>query len=298
MDVNGNQIFVWCLLEMYSSKKEEDYPLKEGYQSIKREAIQIGTRKLLLSTYEDKRYINLFIGGHDKWCINCELIKEDNTVKPMGYLLKIRYDMLCTLEHNMSRGYDTKQMMIFLIQYIHNTYPAVKELSLNDLSTKTCDNQFNVNLAVMTYLYSGKTWYEKNFGAYISPQSASELKKAERRLQNSKQIPWTEMKDVIKGRDILTEIDEKEFEDLYRKAETWKDFFEPIYKKIEIADFCVFISSWIDKFILHYFNNLQGFTYIIPIKDYRILYEPSEYKRGGRRFTKKAQRRFYDGYWE
>lgn len=283
---------------MFGSKKPGDYPIKEEHQTIDKKTILIGTKKLLLSTYEKGRTINLYIGGHDKWCIHCDLSKDGNIVKSMGYLIKIRYDMLCSLDNNMSRGYDMKQMMMFLIQYIHNTYPTVKELSFNDLSVKTCDNSFQVSLATMTYLYSGKTWYEKNFGAYISPQSSSELKKVERRFEDFKQIPWSDMKEIIKGREHIKEISEEEFEELYTKAKTWKEFFEPIYKQIEIADFCIFLSSWIDTFILKYFNNLQGFTYIIPIKDYKIIYESSEYKRGGRRFTKKARKIFYDGYWE
>jgi hypothetical protein len=41
---------------------------------------------------------------------------------------------------------------------------------------------------------------------------------------------------------------------------------------------------------------LQGLKYALPIKDYNIKYNESEYKRGGRRFTRKAtpksQRRY------
>lgn len=53
-------------------------------------------------------------------------------------------------------GGDIKKLLQLLIQYIHDIYPDVKYLSFSDLSTYRCDNESNVNLAVMTYLYSEK----------------------------------------------------------------------------------------------------------------------------------------------
>ncbi len=54
----------------------------------------------------------------------------------------------------------------------------------------------------------------------------------------------------------------------------------------------MFISGWIDIFILKYFNNLQGLSYIIPIKDYGLNYIESGYnaKKGGR-YTRKLTRK-------
>ncbi len=271
------------------------YPTKNQNSSlsipIKKKMYIKGAHSILLTIYESSRMIKLFMGGHDRWCINVELIKDElGQVKPLGYLIKVRYDILCSLDSNFTRGNDTKQIVKTMIQYIVNNYPSVKELSFTDISTKTCDNQTDVNLAIMTYLYTGMTWYEKNFSAYISEQSKDELLKYENKLNNAKIIPWEIMSNTIYiPNDFpFTQIEIKE---LYEKSQTFIEFFKVIYDNLEIADFCIYISSWIDSFVAKYFNNLQGLTYIMPIKSYDVLYKLEEYQRGGKRFTRKATRK-------
>ncbi len=259
---------------------------------ITKTKIKIGANKsFLIVSYESNRTINIYVGGPEKWCINCELIKDGNNIKSKGYLIKLRYDILCSLENIFVKGCDTKQLVGLLIQYINNKYPSVKELMFNDLSTRQCDNESDVNLAVMTYLYLEKTWYEKNFGAYIAEQSRKELERIISHYNESKETQWEEISTTLRNNEY-SGLSDDEIKGLYESTETWKEFFETIFKKIEIADFCMFISGWIDIFILKYFNNLQGLSYIIPIKDYGLNYIESGYnaKKGGR-YTRKLTRK-------
>ncbi len=273
--------------------KLEGYYPNINNTTITRTRIQIGTtQSFLIVSYESSKTINIYVGGPEKWCINCELIKDGNKIKPQGYLTKIRYDMLCSLEHSFAKGSDTKQLVMFLIQYINNKYPTVTTLLFNDASTKKCDNSLDVNLAVMTYLYLDKTWYEKNFEAYLAEQSKPEFERIISKYNNSKAIEWDEMSITIKNNEYSGLTDD-EIETLYISTKTWKEFFETILKRIDISDFCQFISRWIDNFILKYFNNLQGLSYLMPVKDYKLNYMESEYnlKKGGRRYTRKATRK-------
>jgi hypothetical protein len=264
------------------------YPLKQENEEMNRTKIRMGQKSFLVVTYETGRKINIFVGGHEKWCINCELIKRDNEIQQTGYLIKVRYDKLCSLEYNFQRGFDTKQLLIFLVKYINDKYPAVKGLLFNDMSTRSCDNEYEMNLAVMTYLYSEKTWYEKNFGAYISPQSKEEWKKIITKYNASKKESWDNIKETIRNEEEITNKTDEEMEELYRNTINWKEFFEPIYNEIGIGDFCNFVSLWIDSFIGKYFNNLQSLTFILPIRSYMIEYKEEEYKgSGGRRFTRR-----------
>lgn len=276
-------------------KKPGYYPDAKENERMTKKVIRIGMKQsFLLVTYESSRLIAIYVGGHDKWCIHCEIAKSDNMIKPKGYLIKVRYDMYCSLEHSFLKGKDTKELMYFLIQYIHNTYPEVKELSFNDLSTRSCDNDADVNLTVMTYLYSNNTWYGKNFGAYVDPSRSQEWNRIQTDYESiiyEKTVKWDTMKETIINDSKHTGILDNEMEELYNKATSWKEFFEPIYHKMKIDKFCIFISSWIDGFIIKYFNTLQGLTYLMPIKDYNIVYTESEYKRGGKRFTKKSTRK-------
>ena len=238
------------------------------------------------------------MGGHDKWCIDCDLIKDTgNTVKPRGYLSAIRYDMACSLEHTFVKGKDTKELVKLLVQYIHDTYPAVKELSFNDCSTRTCDDNVDVNLAVMTYLYSEQTWYEKTFGAYILPEYETEWANIKTRYNHAKHdIGWDDMKEIIKNDERTTKMSDGDMEELYKKSESWKEFFEGIYRTIHIDKFCIFVSTWLNRFIVQYFNTLCGVKFAIPIKDQGIQYTESEYKRGGKRHSRKATRKHAKDY--
>jgi hypothetical protein len=277
-------------------RKPGYYPDKRENETVTKTKLQIGKKNILLITYESERAINIYVGGPEKWCIHCELIKRENQVQPLGYLIKLRYDMLCSLEHNFAKGHDIKQILYILSRYIYDKYPNVKELSFNDLSTRQCDNENDVNLAVMTFLYAGKTWYEKNFNAYIASHNKSEMEKIKRKYSEAKSIPWEEMKETVRNNPYSGMTDD-EMGELYMNTETWKEFFETIYDKIEIADFCMFISTWVDAFIQKYFNNLQGLTYIMPIVRYNIDYKESNYVNvGGRRYTRKATRKVAKDY--
>jgi hypothetical protein len=270
-------------------KKEGEYP---STMEFKKEMLKIDNKTIILSTSETNKSINIYLGGEKHWCLHCELSKDGNQIKEEGYLIKIRYDMLCSVEESIQRGGDMTKLLKLLIQHIHNTYPAVKCILFNDSSTRRCDNGYDTNLAVMTYLYSGKTWYEKNFYATIAQQSKDALQSIVTKLNKSKEdTSWSIIKEVMYNYKDLP-FTEKELESHYTdNSKTWIDFFEPIVKKIGVSNFCIFISPWIDSFILKYFNNLMGLTYALPIMSTNINYVKAAYI-GGRykSFFKRARR--------
>ena len=259
-------------------KKDGDYP---SDIISKRELIEVEKRTIVVTTYERGNIISIYLGGSNHWCIHTELVKSINgKIEEKAYLIKIRYDLLCSLEENIQRGGDITKLLKLLIQYIHNTYPDVKYLLFSDLSSRRCDNGVDTNLAVMTYLYSEKTWYEKNFDATIAEHSEDTLKKIIKHYKESKTILWDTMKYTMSNYKVLP-YTENELEILYNNSKTWKDFFEAIHIKIGMRQFCIFVSSWLDGFILKYFNNLMGLTYKMPINPTAITYIQKEFK-GGR----------------
>jgi hypothetical protein len=259
-------------------KKEGEYP-QTSVIGI-RQLLKIDNKTIVLTTYEKENSIALYLGGVKHWCIHCDLAKENNKIKEEGYLIKIRYDLLCSLEEKIQHGGDITKLLKLLIQYIHDTYPEVKSLLFNDLSIRRCDNGYDTNLAVMTYLYSEKTWYEKNFDASISSKSKEALDDIINLYNKSKKQSWDVISDTIYNYKELP-YSESEIKNMYETSNTWKEFFEPIMNKIKINNFCIFISVWIDRFILKYFNNLMGLTYKMPIKSTNIIYTKNEFV-GGR----------------
>lgn len=261
-------------------KKEGAYPQKSDGTSIHKTKLTVKNHTILLVQYENENHISLYLGGKYTWCVHCGLVKENGQLKPIGYLVKIRYDMLCSLEEDIKHGGDIKQLVNLLIQHIHNTFPAVKELYFNDLSIRKCNNMNDVNLAVMTYLYTEKTWYERNFGAYIAQHNIVEWNRIIANFKRSKMYSWETIKGMITNYSTLP-FTEGELRVNYESASSWMEFFEPIFKKLGIANFCIFVSDWLDMFISTYFNNLMGLTYIFPIKNTNTEYTVENYQ-GGR----------------
>lgn len=276
-------------------KRPGNYPRNSSPTA--QQTIQLGKKEILLRTYETDQTIQLHFGGRTKWCVHVDLIKDPaapDRMKSLGYLVKIRYDELCSLNHALERGGDTKLLMQITLQYITEHYPTVTHLSFNDLSTRTCDNQNDVNLAVMTVFYTGGTWYQKNFRATIAPQSAEDLEKIMDRYQDVKKTtPWAIMKDTIAIPAATEYVSEHALETLYNAAATWEEFFQPLYQKLNIAAFCMFVGEWMDRFIARYFNNLQGLTYWMPVASMNIPYRIRPFQEGGkpRRYTCKQSRR-------
>ena len=281
-------------------------PRTGTHVSKKKITINGSTKTLLVTTHETNSSILIFIGGHDVYCIEAQIMKAASGEDPsIGNFTKIRFDVNCSLEHNFVRGYDTTMILKFLLTYIKRTYPYVNVMRFNDhsfrrneclssyndenASMRTCDNGATVELSQMLYMIRGKTWYETHFGAYLADESAQKFKLLEDRFQEKKKtISWSMMKDIITTQ---FPIDEPELEDLYTKATTWQEFFAPLNERIGTSNMCIFMAPWLGRFVLQYFRfNFIAEMYLLPVRDSKIDYVLAEYQRGGStRFTRKRR---------
>jgi hypothetical protein len=181
-------------------------------------------------------------------------------------------------------------ILLLLVSYIRDNYPHVSTIRFTDTSSKTCDNGHTVELPLMQYIRTGKTWYESNFHAYLDESDAIKFKSEEASFQRLKNaIEWETMKSYISG-DLP--LPEEEIQDLFNNAKTWQDFFGPLSNKIGISAFCIFVAPWIHRFTGSLFRfNFGSARYIMPLdKLSHIEYTASNYVRGGRRYTRKLWR--------
>lgn len=260
--------------------------------------ISIGAKSLKLSSYETSDTITIFIGGHDVYCIEAMIYKEDSIfVTRLGYsaniglLTQVYYNLNCSLEGNFQKGVDTSRILHILCKYIRRNYPYVNALSFTDASYKTCDNGHDVELAEMTYMRTGKTWYEKNYGAYIDNKYAGQISDMEQKFTNAKKhMTWKDFSQFIVG---AIPLSEEELEHMYTNALTWQQFFGPLSEKMGISQFCIFVAPWLHKFFNAISNvSFASFKYILPLdKIPNIEYTISNYMRGGRKFTQKRIRK-------
>jgi hypothetical protein len=248
-------------------------------------------KSLKLVKYESTGDITFYVGGHTIYCIHVSLIKKDGKVSPIGYLNKIRYDQVCSLENNFMRGIDTNMILKLLLTYISRNYPTVKQLSFNDTSSRPCDNGMPISLANMSYVLYGKTWYEKNFDAFLQGRELSVFHSYASEFHKRKQsTDWDSFIPQLQ-RILYMPIPEEELKDLYTQSTTWHEFFKTIHNRLDISEFCIYVQPWLDRFMGIYFkHNLMGFQYQMPVKDYGINYTEGAYQRGGRKYTRRVQR--------
>jgi len=260
-------------------KKEGSIP-EGSYQKH----INVGQKRMILSIKTDEDgSITIYIGNREIYCIEAQLIKEDTGLfSEQGYLNKIRWDSLCSLDNEFKKGDDTIMIMKLLLTYIHDKHPEVKRMRFTDLSTKECDNGSKVNLAAMKYLTVGKTWYEDKFGAYLDEEGKVYFRTKEEKLHSLKQTSWD---DLTSRFDIgkYMSIDRERLREMYESSSTWQEFFLSIQKEVGIANFCIQISPWFDKFTKAFLNlNYLSLVYILPVKSY-LSYKNYDITRGGTR---------------
>lgn len=273
-------------------KRDGLIPPKKEWQTEIIKTITIGRKKLKMVIHESNKDIDIYIGGHDIFCIHATLIKRDNI--SIGFLNKVRYDSVCSLENDFVRGIDTSLIIKLLLTYIARNYKNIKSISFNDTSSRECDNGELISLANMTFVIHGKTWYEKNYGAFLKDKALETFNSYNKDFQKRKiETDWDTLTSFIP--DLLhTSVPEEELKTIYEVSKTWQEFFKTILEKIEISNFCEFVQPWIEKFMKYFFKGtLMNLLYNMPIVDYNIEYTETQYQRGGHKYTRRRARKIY-----
>ena len=268
-----------------------EYPSAKSHVEVRSVALKVNNKSMRLVIHESPDVITFFIGGHTKYCIYGFIYKEGGMMAKfkgisIGDFSKIHYNLECSLEHDFKRGSDTNMLLKLLLSYIHKHYPYVKQLKFEDASYRTCDDGQLIDLAEMSYITTGKTWYEKNFGATLDPSSRAQFKRAEQNFKEIKEhAKWD---DFSRSLPKDSPVEFSEMKKIYEEASTWQEFFGPLREKMGVETFCPFISPWINSFMAGAFGmKFIQFRYLMPVEGNTIPFTEHPYSRGGRRFTRK-----------
>ncbi len=269
-------------------------PRSAGPPEVKQ--LKVGSKSLKLSLYETFDSYIFFIGGHDLYCIEAMIYKPTSPfVIRLGYplhigrLVQIYYNVNCSLEKNFQRGIDTNNILRVLCSFIRKRFQYVKELTFTDASSRTCDNGQDVELAEMSYLRTGQTWYEKNYGAYLHEDSYIPFMKMQDKLERARMLQWDDFNHHIPNISYVKELDLKR---LYESTSSWQEFFGQLSDKIGISEFCIFVAPWMHDFFKSATNtSFSSFIYVLPINGVPVIeYDEMNYTRGGRSFTRKQRK--------
>ena len=162
-------------------------------------------------------------------------------------LSKIKYDKGCSVQKTLEKGKGTQNMLKVALSLVSQLYQEIKYFTFRDYSEKECDNAANIHLGYFSLITSGKTWYEKNFGAIIKDEIFRDLYKKDLDKLNHKEID-IEISDILiknKVKQPLREIIIKEFED----SNNFKDFFNKLNEKFGRSMLCEYLEPWIKDFM-------------------------------------------------
>ncbi len=279
-----------------------------GYVNIslpcKQEIITTGDNiSYLLKIYTGVSNDVLFFGGKYDYCIEVQIDHDINETE--GLLTHIYYEEVCLLNTKVKRGIGTQDMLRTVISVIRSKYPHITSLSFTDTSSRTCDNGYTVNLYHMYYLLYGKTWYMKTFGAvFKNPNDAKKMEQADRVFQVYKQqLSWDRFNDRIMNTRGKEYISSDDLQQIYLNTKTWQEFFIQVRDTIGAADFCLWISTWMEKLM-----TMANFSFHIPMKTFLLPFSSSQLQQlpsvtigkyiseGGRRHTRRKRRQQRGGF--
>jgi hypothetical protein len=266
------------------------------FNAVETNTLEVKSKQIKLTVYKGDDTDTLFMGGHTKFCIDALVQKDDTEFAKRGgnisnvFLSHIYYDINCSLDGKFKRGLDTNMIMRLFLSYIKTNYPHVKTVTFTDASVRQCDNNQYVDLAEMSYVRTGKTWYETHFNAYLASSDEPKFQQCQRKFAEAKKtITWDIMNQYMTGG---LPMEEEEMKQLFEQANTWQDFFGTLSDKVTIARFCEFVAPWLHKFLtVHMGFPFSSVHYVIPLNKFpSIEYATADYKRGGRRFTEKKRK--------
>ena len=226
--------------------------------------------------------------GEKKTCVDIyvtypELAKElPFTNYKLANLITTHYNEKCSTNEKLERSDGTKHMINTAMYFVSRICPHVEGFEMNDASSRECDNKTTIVLSYFSITNYGKTWYEKNFDAYIE-DTRSEREKHENKpsrmeiykekvnsLMNQSLPEWDTFK-VLYMRNITKHI-QNDIEQIHKKSTTYGELFKRIHK-LGISAACIYLQPWIDNIMLPtgLRNDILYTQWVIPIKSVKRM---------------------------
>jgi hypothetical protein len=281
---------------------DNNIPVPGPGMNVKKIVLRVGATRLLLTIHTTLDSELLYIGSAETYCAYAQIVQPSSPFYAAmehsdATLVKIQYNVNCTLEKNFQRGIDTSMIMALMIAIIKERFPFLTGVQFTDASYRTCDNNETVELPEMYYVATGKTWYETRFGAQLVSDDVPKFLDKTVRFQEKKLlIPWISMKREMRL-PLSFPIPDEELQQMYDNAATWQEFFGPLRSRIGVEEFCIFVAPWLHGFIKKLLRfNFAGATYRIPFDSAKVpsvIYTTEPYAKGAWRTQtrKRAKRR-------
>ncbi len=221
------------------------------------------------------RYFNIGAyvtnSGEKKTCVDIyvmypEMKKEIPSANyKIAKLITTHYNEKCSIDKKLERGEGTKHMINTAMYFVYKMCPFIEGFDINDASTRDCDNNTTIVLSYFSITGSGKTWYEKNFKAYIADTNKRNKYYNTVDTLLSRRLPTWDVFEAMFLRGIENEIIYI-IKNLYDESDTYQILFKNIHN-LGINKACVYLQPWIEKLMLT--TDLRNYIlytqWVIPI---------------------------------
>jgi hypothetical protein len=224
----------------------------------------------------------------EKTCVDIYVMYPDlkkelpSTNYKIAKLITTHYNEKCSIDKKLERGEGTRHMINTAMYFVSKMCPFIEGFDINDTSavqqspdpaigwgdasTRQCDNNTTIALSYFSITQYQKTWYEKNFKAFI-PDEQKRLK-YETTIEDllSKDLSDWDTFNAIFLRNINKDVKEV-LKEIYKESKTYRSFFKNIHNQ-GISKACIYLQPWIEKLMMTTdLRNYVMFTqWIIPIE--------------------------------
>jgi hypothetical protein len=242
----------------YKIKINTSQITKDGINIIYSRYFNIGT--YISETGEKKTCVDIYV-------MYPELKKEmPHTNYKIAKLTTTHYNEKCSVDEKLERGEGTQHMINTAMYFVSRMCPFIEGFEINDLSTRQCDNDTTIILSYFSITKYGKTWYEKNFKAFIVDDI--KYKKYESivsELLSSKLPDWDVFNAIFLGK-INKDIKDV-IKKIYEDSTTYRSLFKNIHSE-GISKACIYLQPWIEKLMLT--TDLRNYVmytqWLIPVE--------------------------------
>jgi hypothetical protein len=264
-------------------------PPRSSNTYVSKKRLILGNMVYTMTIYDSPNGINFYIGSNKIYCIDINIFKNnDGSFVNFALLSKIRKDSECYAGGVYEEGVTSSNLFKFAIQFLFDKFPTIEKLHFNDTSNIPCDNGFQMNLATLKFLTTGKTWYEKSFHAVLVSESDKHtIQNHIQRLNKLKQdTPYEVFANKFPINSIQLPLEY--IIELYNNTNTWQDFFMAIETKVGKHKFCNILSEKYYAFVDGFLGipNFEAFKYEVNITNIHQKYELEDISGGGSRIKK------------
>jgi hypothetical protein len=243
--------------------------------------VTVGNKTMTITEYHTKWNITIYIGSPTIYCIDITISKDIGyTYHSRGILNNIRWDGECQFADPFEQGTDTFMMIHVIMTYLHRFYPAIKELTYTDLSSKEYEQRTVLGLCALKLFTEGPSWYETRIPMRMDPSFDDTYRIIMDRTDRQKRgMPWKEFIFCTGYHPTILGIDR--IQETYESCQTWQEFFRYIRSQLDTDTLiaCLSSESWFDEFILKRMQfQVRGVQFLFNPSSYDIEYtlEPME----------------------